>query len=103
MKNCMLCGVELPDDAVFCHMCGKKQVPRKKLPPSKIRSNGGAIVFKLGKTWVAEVTLGFRMDEDGIVRRVKNRKYGFRTKKEALDYLPTLQGPPQEWEGDGEL
>ncbi len=92
MKNCMLCGVELPDDAVFCHMCGKKQVPHKKRRASKIRGNGTGTAYKVGKTWVAEVTLGFRMDEDGIVRRVKNRKYGFRTKKEALDYLPTLQG-----------
>lgn len=54
--NCVKCGVTLVDGAVYCHMCGKKQVaaPRKK----KKRSNGlGSVTKKSGnrsKPWEAQ-------------------------------------------------
>ena len=89
MKTCIKCSIELPDDAVFCHKCGKKQIEEKR-KSTKSRGNGTGTVYKHGNTWAAEITLGFR-EVDGIPRRVKKRKYGFRTKKEALEYLPMLR------------
>jgi len=49
-------------------------------------------VYKLpsGK-WCAEVTLGWRKTEDGEYKRIMRRKKGFKTKKEALEYLPKLR------------
>lgn len=30
MKNCVYCGTQLPDDALFCAVCGKKQEQESK-------------------------------------------------------------------------
>lgn len=89
MSTCIACGEQLPEGAIFCHICGRRQVASKHA--KRTRGNGMGTVYKVGKTWAAEVTLGFR-EVDGVMQRVRNRKYGFRTKKEALEYLPTLQG-----------
>ena len=49
------CGVELPENAVYCHICGKRQEaePRKYLK----RANGTGTVYKLSgrrhRPWVA--------------------------------------------------
>ena len=62
--NCIKCKTELPDGAIFCHMCGKRQQaePRKTLK----RANGTGTVYKLSgrrrKPWVAaknKVILGY--------------------------------------------
>lgn len=53
--RCIKCGVELPEGAIYCHMCGKKQQrePRKTLK----RANGTGTVYKLSgrrkRPWVA--------------------------------------------------
>jgi len=58
---------------------------------SKTRGNGTGTVYQLpNKTWRAEVTLGYT--EDDYKKRSKRTKQGFKTKKEALEYLPTLRG-----------
>lgn len=53
--NCIKCKAELPSDAVFCHLCGKKQVTTKKRRPRHGNGSGG--VWKLSgrrkKPWVA--------------------------------------------------
>lgn len=55
MSNCVKCGATLPPDAVYCHICGKKQTstPRKALK----RPNGAGTVYKLSgrrsRPWVA--------------------------------------------------
>lgn len=55
MANCIKCKAELPDGAVFCHLCGKRQSqePRKY----KKRANGTGCVTKLSgnrkKPWLA--------------------------------------------------
>lgn len=52
---CIKCKAELPEGAVFCHMCGRRQVrePRKALK----RANGTGTVYKLQgrrrRPWVA--------------------------------------------------
>ena len=85
------CGTELPDDAVYCLYCGRKQIREKH---SKIRGNGQGTVFKRGDTWTAQVTLGWKKGKDGQRRRVTATKGGFKTKKEALEYIPTLRKEP---------
>jgi integrase len=59
---------------------------------TRTRGNGMGTVYKLpsGK-WCAEVTLGWRKTEGGEYKRIMRRKKGFKTKKEALEYLPTLK------------
>lgn len=53
---CIKCKAELPEGAVFCHLCGKKQTqaPRKH----RRRSNGSGSVMKLSgkrsKPWMAK-------------------------------------------------
>jgi uncharacterized Zn finger protein (UPF0148 family) len=88
MANCIKCKAALPDGALFCPMCGKKQasVDRKATK----RGNGTGTVYKRGSSWVAEITKGYR-EEDGKLTRVKAKKCGFRTKREALEYIPMLR------------
>lgn len=85
------CGAELPDDAVYCLKCGRKQIREKTL---KARGNGTGSVFKRGDTWTAQVTRGWKKDKEGKRHRVYRTKGGFRTKKEALEYLDTLRTQP---------
>ena len=86
--KCIKCQAEIPDNSKFCNLCGvsqeSKRTPKHK---TKSRGNGQGTVYKLpsGK-WCAEVTLGYDGD-----RRLKRTKSGFKTKKEALDYIPTLK------------
>lgn len=88
--DCVECAEKLPDGAVFCPWCGKKQVTTQRQKRTK-RGNGAGTVYKRGDKWVAEVTKGYRED-NGVARRVFAKKCGFRTKKEALEYIPTLRG-----------
>lgn len=88
MKKCIKCGVELPEEAVFCHICGKKQASTVR--KNSKRSNGAGTVYKRGNTWQVEITKGYKA-EDGKTQRVRAYKGGFRTKKEALEYIPTLK------------
>lgn len=87
MAECIKCGAALPENAVFCHLCGKKQVTKRRAK----RGNGTGTVYKRGDVWVAEVTKGFRADGDKT-KRIAEKKGGFRTKKEAVEYISTLQG-----------
>ena len=55
MANCIKCKAALPDGALFCPMCGKKQVPEKR--KALKRANGTGTVYKLQgrrtRPWVA--------------------------------------------------
>jgi len=88
---CIRCREKIDDIAVFCQFCGKKQETGEKKQNARTRGNGTGTVFKLpsGK-WRAEVTLGFELDGDRL-RRKRTTKSGFKTKKEALDYLYLLK------------
>ena len=92
--ECIKCKAQLPDGALYCPMCGKKQSAKQLGRRVKTRGNGTGTVYKSGNTWVAEVTMGYRKDGD-VTRRVKAKKYGFATKKAALEYLPLLKGQPK--------
>ena len=88
---CLKCYKEIEDDSVYCRFCGKKQSINTRTQKSKSRGNGQGTVVQLpNKKWRAVVTLGF--DGEKCIRKTKS---GFRTKKEALEYLPILKSEPQ--------
>ncbi len=92
MLVCKKCSAELPDTALFCAQCGFKladnKVPTRK---KKTRGNGQGSVYKDGATWRAQVTIG--IDENG--KQIYRKKRGFKTKKEAIEYLNELRFKPQ--------
>lgn len=55
MSNCIKCKAELPEGAVFCPFCGKKQSPESR--KHRKRSNGSGCISKLAgnrsKPWLA--------------------------------------------------
>lgn len=62
--NCIKCNAALPDGAVYCPMCGKKQVQEKR--KALKRANGTGTVYKLQgrrkRPWVAaknRVVIGY--------------------------------------------
>lgn len=77
---CRKCKQEVPDGA-YCLMCGAKQ---EITHGKKRRGNGQGYARKRGNTWQAEL---------GIYKngtRITLTKGGFKTKKEALEYVPQL-------------
>ena len=54
MSNCIKCKAELPESAVFCPFCGKKQIQERK---HRKRANGTGCISKLSgnraKPWLA--------------------------------------------------
>lgn len=54
--DCIKCKVTLPDGAVYCHLCGKKQVPEPR--KRRKRANGSGTIYKLQgsrvKPWAAK-------------------------------------------------
>ena len=94
--NVPKCGRVIPDDAVFCPYCGRKQQrPKRK---TKSRGNGLGSVYKKGDRWIAVKTLSWSVDPlppdapPGAVphkRRTTVQK-SFDTKKDALAALPFL-------------
>lgn len=89
--TCRKCNKTIPEGSAFCNWCGAAQEVKKS---ARKRGNGGGTAFKRGKTWTAMVSLGSYVEEvDGkkVLRRVRATKGGFRTKSEALEYIPTLK------------
>ena len=87
---CRKCNKEVPDGA-FCCLCGTKQEKPDRSP--KRRGNGTGTVFKRGNYWYAQGTsYSFVEQEDGTLKKIRRRptKGGFLTKKDAVNYLPTL-------------
>lgn len=83
---CRKCHLEIPDGSAFCNHCGSSQLLQKKGGVKK-RGNGQGSVYKRGKTWQIELTLG----KDAAGARIRKFKGGFSTKKEAMEYIPTLR------------
>ena len=87
---CRKCKKEIPEGSAFCCWCGTKQTAVR--PPVKTRGNGTGTVYKRGKTWEIQVTLGFRYDaETGKLKRIARTKGGFKTKTDTLNYVQTLK------------
>ena len=94
MSNCIKCGADLPQGALYCPMCGKKQTaqtnPEKKRT-GRSRPNGTGSVYRRGKTWECAIVLGYVIQPDGKRKAIRPTKGGFKTKKEAMEYLPKLK------------
>ena len=61
------------------------------MPKHKSRGNGQGTAYKRGRTWEAQVIIGWKESESGDkLIPVKRRKGGFHTKAEAIAYCPTL-------------
>lgn len=90
--KCKKCRKEAPD-GLYCIYCGAKQDAAHK---PKNRGNGqGSVYQRPNKTWVAIITVGYEIDKDGRLHRKTRSKSGFRTKKEAVAYLPQLSMLPK--------
>ena len=112
MLKCQNCKNEIENDSTFCRFCGKKlkaAEPLQKSRGKKTRGNGQGSVFRHNGKWKAEVTLSYKLTEDGKLKRVSRSKY-CDTKKEALAAIadlknkiepinmnPTLSELYQEW------
>lgn len=91
--KCRKCRAEIPENSKYCMLCGVKQDVKQK---PKSRGNGQGSVFQLpNKSWKAVITLGYERDGKGKVHRVTRSKSGFKTKKEALDFLPKISTEPK--------
>lgn len=86
---CKKCAQEIPEGSVFCNHCGAKQIRERS---AKQRLHGQGTVYKdsNGK-WIAECTIGWDTDKDGVLHRKKAKKRGFATKREAIEYIPMLK------------
>ena len=91
MQNCIKCKKALPDGAVFCCWCGVSQQEEIKKVPSRKRGNGQGTAFKTKNgTWRAEYVKGY-IPVDGKTKRITKVKGGFKTKREALEYIEILK------------
>jgi len=83
---CQRCRKEV-GEFLFCPFCGKKQIAEKKRSV-KGRGNGQGCAYLVSKgNWCVEVTIAYT--EDG--KRIRKKKQGFATKREALEYVPILK------------
>lgn len=88
--RCRKCHEEIPDTSRFCLACGAKQNITQN---TKGRGNGTGSVFRRGKTWTAVRVLGYTteiVDGKKKLHKTIRSKGGFKTKKEAIEYLPKL-------------
>lgn len=82
--QCRKCKKEIPDDSILCCYCGVRQSVGEHKP--RTRGNGQGSVFQLpNKTWRAQIAY---KSTNGYLYRTKS---GFKTKKEALNYLDILK------------
>lgn len=81
---CRYCHKTAPD-GLYCVFCGKRQdVPRQ----AHKRGNGQGTAYKRGKTWTGQRP-GYTFTDDSGLHRVRPRKGGFTTKREALEWACT--------------
>ena len=86
---CPRCKKQLPGGALICCYCGRtivRQMPGKMHQ----RGNGTGTAYRRGKGWECMVTVGFCVDAEGVKRQNRKTKGGFKTKAEALAYVPIL-------------
>lgn len=88
---CRKCKKEIPDNSVFCNHCGAKQEVTKKKKGTRTRGNGEGTVYKRGDTYEARIILGWWVDDNCVAHPHVKTKGGFKTKKEALEFIPELK------------
>lgn len=90
--KCRKCKADLPDGSKFCNMCGSRVTASTHKP--KARGNGTGSVYRRGNVWTAVIVVAYKIDDNGKIHRLTRSKSGFKTKKEALEYIPTLKQEP---------
>ena len=85
---CPRCAREIPDDARLCCYCARVIIPK---PQSSRRGNGQGSVRKRGSTWQCRITVGYTERPGKAPLRIDRTKGGFRTRAEAVAYIPTLR------------
>lgn len=93
MAGCIACGAPLRDGAIFCDRCGKKQTATAR--KQRNRANGEGSVYRCGAGWRAAYVIGYKII-DGKPLAIRRTKSGFKTRREALEYLPALKDAPRE-------
>lgn len=88
MPNCIRCHKPI-DETPFCPHCGAKQARPNQT--TKSRANGTGTAFKRGKTWTAQVIVGYYDSGDGKLHRITKSKAGFKTKTAALEHCAKLK------------
>jgi len=90
---CSKCKEEIPDISIYCIFCGKKPLPyvRKQKVKSRGNSQGSAYFDKSTKSWRAAVTVSYKTGADGKKRPERKTVSGFKTKRDALEYLDELK------------
>lgn len=88
MNTCSKCGSEMLENWAVCPFCGRAA---NYTPKPKKRGNGQGTAYKRGNTWTAQVTQYITVDDDGKLKQKLKRKGGFKTKKEALQYIEALR------------
>ena len=90
---CIKCGGAVPDGSAFCNHCGKSLVDRLFTKKPKVRGNGQGCAFKTGKTWTAQVIIGYKQSSKEGCQPVpiKRKKSGFPSKSAALAYCQVLK------------
>ena len=88
--KCVKCHADLPDGSLYCNCCGKKQEKEEKKKSRRCNKTGS--VYKRGdrNSWVAEYVYGYKLNQKGELKKDRVRKSGFKSKKEAIDYLAEI-------------
>lgn len=86
--QCIKCGTQLQDGSIFCHLCGKKQTVTTR--KNRKRANGEGSVYPYKGGWRAQIVVGYKLI-GGKSRPIYKTKSGFKTKREALEYLVILK------------
>lgn len=90
MNTCKKCNGSLPDGAIYCPWCGKSLAP----PKQRKRGNGQGTAYKRGKGWEA-ARPGYTYTDENGYHRVRPRKGGFATKREALEWASQKTVKPE--------
>lgn len=89
--TCAKCSGQIPDGAKFCPWCGKAMSPTRA---ARKRGNGQGTAYKRGKTWEG-ARPGYSYTDDTGYHRVRPRKGGFATKKDALEWACVKKEVPE--------
>ena len=93
MSLCPSCSRRVAATWSFCAYCGL-QLPVTETPrKNRTRGNGQGSVYRDSRTggWVAQKQCGCTSSQPGKMTILYARRYGFKTKKEAIAALPELK------------
>jgi len=89
--NCIKCGESLPPDSLYCNLCGKKQISQSGTRQRRAKGAGSVYRRSTDKTWTASTVLGYEKLDNGKLKAIRPCKYGFKSKSDAIKYLPNLE------------